>query len=381
MDEQSRARVERRLGIAEADRAGAAPGAGSLADEASFVLGMAALLGISWSLLHQQSWIPGVGVASPLAELADFAALAIAGFFSVAPGIALLVVLERLLPAARARRWPALFAGVLFAAALATGLWSGFWSWVVLPQGDLRAVDWKILGLSYSGQLAWLALLAVWREALWQRGATLAALHESELRSVALQARVAEAELQMLQAQIEPHFLFNSLANLRRLGRLDAAAGKAMLADLLQYLRQTLPRLREADSTLGREAEVARAYLAVHKIRMGERLEVEFAIPAELEATPLPPMMLLTLTENALKHGLAPLPEGGRIRIAAERDGDAVRLSVADTGRGIVPGRGSGTGLENLRARLRTLHGAKAELGLRTNLPRGVVASIVVPRA
>ena len=115
---------------------------------------------------------------------------------------------------------------------------------------------------------------------------------------------------------------------------------------------------------------------------MGRRLDVEFAIPPELGATPVPPMMLLTLVENALKHGLAPLPEGGQIRVAAENDGDTtVRLSVIDTGRGIVPGRGAGTGLANVRARLRALHGAKASLSLETNVPRGVIASIVLPRA
>jgi len=154
-----------------------------------------------------------------------------------------------------------------------------------------------------------------------------------------------------------------------------------MLADLLRYLQQTLPRLRESNSTLAREAEVARAFLAVHKIRMGDRLDVEFEIPDHLGATPVPPMMLLTLIENALKHGLAPLPEGGRIRIAAQHEDGAVRLSVADTGRGIVPGRGTGTGLVNIRARLRSLYGAKASLSLQTNTPRGVVASILLPLA
>jgi signal transduction histidine kinase len=349
-------------------------GSGALARDARAALGLAALLALSHALLNSVNWIPRVGAAELLAMFAGWAANAFCG---VAPAIALLFVCERILPTSRRQRWVALAGVVLLATALGASLDAVAES--VLGVNDEPRDAWY-WAATLSSSLVWLVLVAVWREALWQRRATLAALHESELRSVALQARVAEAELQMLQAQIEPHFLFNSLANVRRLGRLDVAAGNAMLADLLQYLHETLPRLREPNSTLAREAEVARAYLAVHKIRMGRRLDVEFAIPAELAATPVPPMMLLTLVENALKHGLAPLPEGGRIRVAAENDGDAVRVSVADTGRGIVPGRGAGTGLANVRARLRTLHGAKASLSLHTNVPRGVIASILVPR-
>ena len=348
---------------------------GALARDLPFVLGVASLLAFSHGLLASVNSIPLLGSAELLGVFGRHAASA---FFGIAPGLALLLVLERHLPAARVRRWGALAGSVLLAAASATTL--QMTAAVILGLGNPPFSSWTWANVG-SSELVWIALVAAWREALSRRQAAIAALHESELRSVDLQARVAEAELQMLQAQIEPHFLFNSLANVRRLARLDMRAGKAMLADLLQYLRQTLPRLRESDSTLAREAEVARAYLAVHKIRMGDRLDVVFAIPADLGATPVPPMMLLTLVENALKHGLAPLPEGGRIRIAAQHEDGAVRLSVADTGRGIVPGRGTGTGLVNIRARLRSLYGAKASLSLQTNAPRGVVASILLPPA
>ncbi len=366
---------ERPIGTSELPSWVAAAGTVARASDARFVVGVAAVFAFSTGVIHVTG---AVRPDSGLAVLARFPFGAAAAFCGLAPGIALLLALERRLPVARAGRWTALAAGVLLAAALASSLQVG--ASIALRYFDSLpgAWDWAFV---FSNQLNWLALVAVWRESLWQRRATLATLHESERRSVALAGHVAEAELQLLQAQIEPHFLLNSLANVRRLARLDAAAGKAMLADLLQYLQQTLPQLRAPDSTLAREAEVARAYLAVHKIRMGERLDVEFAIPAELGATPVPPLMLLTLIENALKHGLAPLPEGGRIRVAAEPVGGAVSLSVADTGRGIVPGRGAGTGLANIRARLRTLHGQNASLGLQMNEPRGVVASIVLPRA
>ena len=339
----------------------------------SFVLRVACVLAFADGLLDTVNSIPVLG----LAELASwFARAAASSFVGIAPGLALLLLLERWFPAPAARRWLSLAASVVLAATLATALQMTAAAAVGVIRPPFDAWDWAFAA---SSQTVWILIVAVWREALAQRRSTIAALHQSEVRVVDTQAKLAEAELQMLQAQIEPHFLFNSLANVRRLARLDPAAGKAMLADLLQYLEEALPHLRQSDSTLEREAEVARAFLAVHKIRMGARLDVEFSIPEELEPTPVPPMMLLTLVENALKHGLAPLPEGGRIRIAAQRENGAVRLSVADTGRGIVPGRGTGTGLTNIRARLRGLYGARASLHLQTNSPRGVVASIVVP--
>jgi len=374
MAEQSLERRPR----AEGDEVHLGRDPGALGRDAPVVLGLAALLALSFGLQVFFNWIPRLGIAE---LLAFFGGVTTCAFCGIAPAIALLFVLERRLPTPGAGRRLALAGSVLLATALGSSLQLAVSIALnVLSTKELHD-PWE-WAATVSNQLVWLVLVAAWREALWQRRATLAALHESELRGVALQARVAEAELLMLQAQIEPHFLFNSLANVRRLGRLDVVAGKAMLADLLHYLKQTLPRLREADSTLAREAEVARAYLAVHKIRMGPRLDVEFAIPVELGSTPVPPMMLLTLIENALKHGLAPLPEGGTIRVAAETDGvAAVRLSVADTGRGIVPGRGGGVGLANVRSRLRVLHGARASLSLEMNLPRGVIASIVLPLA
>lgn len=347
--------------------------AGVMAREVPLLLGVASLLAFSYGLLSSVNSIPRLGVG----ELFErFSRATASAFIGIGPGLALLLFLDGLLPTARVRRWLALAGGVFLAAAFATTLQVA----AALLLDNLRlpvdAWDWARVG---SGDLVWIFLVAAWREALSQRRTAVAALHASDLRGVALQARIAEAELQMLQAQIEPHFLFNSLANVRRLSHLDRPGGKAMLADLLLYLRQTLPRLRESDSTLASEAEVTRAFLAVHKIRMGDRLDVEFEIPPDLGATPVPPMMLLTLVENALKHGLAPLPEGGRIRIAARQEGGTMRLSVADTGCGIVPGRGAGTGLVNIRARLRALHGAKASLSLAMNTPRGVVACISLP--
>ena len=191
--------------------------------------------------------------------------------------------------------------------------------------------------------------------------------------------RTEEARLRMLQAQIEPHFLFNTLANVRRLYQTEPATAEAMLDSLMRYLETALPQMRANVSTLGREAELTASYLGIQRIRMGPRLTYAIEIAPALRDTPLPPMMLLTLAENAIKHGLAPLPEGGFVRISAHRLGDELELRVADSGRGFTQTSGAGTGLANIRARLAALYGATGRLSLAPNPPRGVTATIVVP--
>jgi LytS/YehU family sensor histidine kinase len=139
--------------------------------------------------------------------------------------------------------------------------------------------------------------------------------------------------------------------------------------------------MREEETTLGDELELVRAYLGLQQTRMGARLDTTIDVPAELTGCRVPPMMLLTLVENAIKHGIAPLAEGGRIAINAERRGDALVLAVADNGRGLVGETGAGVGLANIRARLAALYGGRAELRLQSNAPRGVLAEIEVPSA
>jgi signal transduction histidine kinase len=206
------------------------------------------------------------------------------------------------------------------------------------------------------------------------------ALHAAEMRHLAAQAALSQAHFHLLEAQIEPHFLFNALANVRRLLRTDVPAARSLLGDLLRYFEEALPRLRDPQSTLAHEAELVRAFLAVHSVRMGARLRVALDIPAELSQCSLPPMTLLTLVENALKHGLQPMLEGGSIHVAAQASGGRLRLTVADDGRGMGQGSGSGTGLLNLRARLKALYGGAASLSLRMNQPRGVVAIVWLPK-
>jgi signal transduction histidine kinase len=201
----------------------------------------------------------------------------------------------------------------------------------------------------------------------------------AELQRAALEKQQLETRLCLLQAQIEPHFLFNTLSNVRRLCQSDAGAGRAMLAQLALYLRAALPRMRDHDTSLADEIELVTAFLGVQRIRMGARLESSIDVPAPLLVARVPSMMLATLVENAIKHGIGPLAEGGAIRVAAAREGETLVLSVADTGHGFAAASGSGVGLANIRARLAALHGERATLRLEANSPRGVVATVSLP--
>ena len=196
---------------------------------------------------------------------------------------------------------------------------------------------------------------------------------------VRLASELQRASLSQLRAQIEPHFLFNTLATIRRLAQVDHPAATKMLGDLIRYFAVALPRLKQDESTLGTEAELAAAYLDIHRVRMGSRMAYEIAIPQELANARIPTMVLLTLVENAIKHGLGPLVEGGFIRVSARRSGDALEIEVADTGRGMTEQHGHGTGLSNVRARLALLYGRSATVKLARGQPRGVVATISLP--
>ncbi|HEY1325352.1 MAG TPA: histidine kinase [Casimicrobiaceae bacterium] len=219
---------------------------------------------------------------------------------------------------------------------------------------------------------------------LQQRSLAAAAfVHQAQVDQIALSKQMLEAQLQVMRAQIEPHFLFNTLANVKRLAQTDIGGGVSMLDNLIRYLRAALPRMREETTTLGQEADLVHAYLEVLQIRMGDRLSFTIDIPASLRAEPFAPMMLLTLVENAIKHGLTPSPHGGAIAVTAERGGNGFALHIADTGVGfgVAPTGGTGVGLANTRARLVALYGDTASLDLAPNQPSGVIATIAVPYA
>ncbi len=237
-------------------------------------------------------------------------------------------------------------------------------SWVMLV-----GCVWTTIGV-----MSYLVLLSL-READEDR----LALELARADETCLQSQMAEANLSALQAQIEPHFLFNTLANVRRLYEVDAGRGRTMLRHLVDYLRAALPSMRSAGSTLGRELDLIRSYLTILQLRMGERLTFRIDAGATPSGAALPPMVLPTLVENAIKHGLSSLPEGGSIDVCARVDGRHLIVEVADTGSGFSGASGAGVGLANTRARLAALFGSDAALELRNNQPRGVVAQVRVP--
>jgi signal transduction histidine kinase len=199
----------------------------------------------------------------------------------------------------------------------------------------------------------------------------------------ALQRQVTEARMQMMQAQVEPHFLFNTLASVEHLIETDPPRASAMQRSLIQYLRAVLPQMREAApiTNLGREADMVRAYLDLLKVRMEERLSIDFAVPDGLRSAAFPPMMLQSLVENAIKHGLEAKPDGGTLRVFAEVADSKLRVTVIDNGLGFgaLPSNGTGLGLQSIRDRLKLLHGDRAQLIITPNSPSGVCATIEVP--
>jgi LytS/YehU family sensor histidine kinase len=206
-----------------------------------------------------------------------------------------------------------------------------------------------------------------------------AAIAQCAIDSARMDEQTAEARLQMLEAQIEPHFLFNTLAHVKRLYETDPEGGVWMLANLKAYLAVALPQMRATDSTLGRELDHVKAYLEIQQIRMGRRLAFAIDVEEPLRSARLPPLMLLTLVENAIKHGVAPQPGGGRVDIRASVDAGRLRVAVADTGAGFTKSAGGGTGLANIRARLAAQFGRDGSLALALNSPGGVEATIGLP--
>lgn len=191
---------------------------------------------------------------------------------------------------------------------------------------------------------------------------------------------LAEARLNLLHAQVEPHFLYNTLSSAQILTRSEPPLADKMLGHLIQYLRHSLPRTEERLSTLGEELERTRAYLEILKIRMGNRLTLEVDVPDGLRPLPLPPMVLQTLVENAIKHGLEPKPGGGTVWLRARRDGERVTITVADDGMGFGQSvAGTGVGLKNVRERLQLIYAGAASLAVVANAPAGVAATLSVP--
>lgn len=212
--------------------------------------------------------------------------------------------------------------------------------------------------------------LPLWQRQIKQRAAQMATLRHAALAS----------ELKALQAQIEPHFLYNTLANARYLARHDPDRAVQMLEHLIGYLRSALPDLRAQESNLGRECELAGHYLALMQVRFGERLQYRVDCPPALLALNVAPLLLMTLVENAVQHGVEPQPGVVMVTVLVEKTADGVRIDVNDDGAGIGEAvLGSGVGLRNLRERLHALYGDNARFLLSAREGGGVTATLVLP--
>jgi signal transduction histidine kinase len=204
----------------------------------------------------------------------------------------------------------------------------------------------------------------------------------------AMQRQLVQARLKLLQAQVEPHFLFNTLAAVDYLIETDPKRASVMQKTLIGYLRAALPQMRQESSNLGRELKLVRSYLELLKLRIEDRLEFEIKVPPNLESAVFPPMVLQTLIENAIKHGIEPKPEGGRITVMAEVIDQQLRVDVIDTGVGLPDGdifgsnkNGSGLGLDNIRNRLALLYPGKSRMELSSGYEGGTMVRLLIPYA
>jgi signal transduction histidine kinase len=207
-------------------------------------------------------------------------------------------------------------------------------------------------------------------------------LSHARAEAEAARRAAAETQLKLLQSQLEPHMLFNTLANLRVLIGSDPKRAQAMLDRLIAFLRATLNASRSAMHPLATEFERLADYLALMQVRMGGRLQTQLTLPPDLQATAVPPLLLQPLVENSIKHGLEPKVGGGSIEVTARQDGALLLLQVRDSGIGLAhgaPAGGGQFGLQQVRERLRSLYGERATLMLQPAPGGGTLASIRLP--
>ncbi|MGQ5523530.1 sensor histidine kinase [Chitinimonas sp. PSY-7] len=224
---------------------------------------------------------------------------------------------------------------------------------------------------------------AVVASVLWGRekiGRLEAAYHAEQAKRGSQDKMLVQAQLRMLQAQIEPHFLFNTLASVQSLIDASPTTAKQMLGLFNDYLRASLARTRDTKATVRQELELLRTYLGIFQIRMADRLKFEIACPATLQDALLPPMLLQPLVENAIRHGLEPKIEGGTVYITVSVQAEQLIADIVDDGLGLPAGvYGGGVGLANVHARLNTLYGSQAQLVLSSQPEGGVRARISLP--
>jgi hypothetical protein len=238
------------------------------------------------------------------------------------------------------------------------------------------------------GELAWLFIVASAILKISYKGTIQAEVKAAEATETAeseqLKRQVIEARMAAMQAQVEPHFLFNTLASIDHLIETDPPRASQMQKNLIALLRASMPSMREASPmahNLGREMAVIRPYLEILKVRMEDRLQTNISVPEGLLSAEFPSMMIQSLVENAIKHGLEPKAEGGRLDVTAEIVHGNLAVTVADTGLGFgrAATAGTGIGLANIRERLKLLYGDRASMVVADNSPSGTVVTLTVP--
>jgi signal transduction histidine kinase len=273
----------------------------------------------------------------------------------------------------------------------AAALWWRFFDWLAQVEWRKLVIIWLLLmlfGLTPFGlpkQTLFFIALSLGLKVL-AGGKRKAELQARDATSHAddegLERRLVEARMAALQAQVEPHFLFNTLALIGQLIETDPPQAARIHQNLIDYLRATLPQMRaKGAGTLGRQIEMSRAYLAIMQARMRSRLAVSIDVPDDMLSATFPVMMLQILIENAIKHGLEPKIAGGRIDIRASVNGQMLQVDVLDDGVGFNVHAGDGLGLANVRERLRMLYGRRAQLVIEAPLTGGTRASIRIPYA
>jgi sensor histidine kinase YesM len=271
-----------------------------------------------------------------------------------------------------------------------TIVWWRFVDWLALVEWRQLVIIW-LLAVLFMGFLhtpepaVWFVFISFGVKVLagGKRKAEIEARQAGVKANVAnLEKQLMQAQMAALQAQVEPHFLFNTLALIGQLIETDPPEAARVHAHLIDYLRATLPQLRtRGGGTLGKQCDMVKAYLAIMQARMKERLQVQFIVPTFLESAPFPPMMLQSLVENAIKHGLEPKIAGGVITVRAQVVDATLVVDVCDNGIGINLHAPDGVGLANIRERLQLLYGEAAELVIEAQAAGGCCASIRLPYA
>lgn len=330
-----------------------------------YVLALSFIQNTWWTL---QGVLPSLLAGRAYEAARTFVVAAMWGLIAMIPGPTLVPPIVNLAPREGLRRIVYLCAAVIPMS----------WWCLYLVEGVRFGWNWSSLGFLLDGLVTTSLVVGVCAYHSYSREAA-DSLLRTQIDRTSLAAEMQRAQLRLLRAQIEPHFLFNSLSVVRALARNDRDGTVDMLDNLIRYFAAALPRLSENEVPLAQEMQLVDAYLAIYRARMGTRLQYEIAVPIELAQRRVPSMVLLTLVENSLKHGVSPAVEGGVIRVSATHEQRSLRLVVADSGRGLDLRQGRGAGLANVRQRLLMMYGPDATLSLKRAEPQGVAAIIVLP--